>query len=114
MGLNSSGKIDVDKAKKQFETVAQQKIVFEKLGIQKNVQVMTIHKSKGREFDGVILVLENNYGAIWKDKNRQKEEEIKDLYRVAISRAKKAISIVAFEDALNDASETTKRLLTML
>lgn len=108
--VDSSGKVDVDKATKQFETTAQQKIIFEKLGIQKNVQVMTIHKSKGREFDGVVLVLESNY-SIWQNKAPQKEEEIKELYNVAISRAKKAISIVAFKDAINDASKPAKKLL---
>ena len=105
-----SGKIDVNKAKKQFESTAQQRIIFEKLGIQKNVQVMTIHKSKGREFDGVAIVLEDKNG-IWKSKDETKIEEIKELYNVAISRSKKAISIVAFEDSINEASEPVKRLL---
>jgi DNA helicase-2/ATP-dependent DNA helicase PcrA len=108
--IDYSGTVDVDKAKKQFETTAQQKIIFEKLGLHKNVQVMTIHKSKGREFDGVVLVLEDKIG-IWEKKDESKKEEIKELYNVAISRAKKAISIVAFEDAINKASEPVKRLL---
>ena len=108
--IDSSGKLDVDKAKKQFESTSQQKIIFEKLGIQKNVQVMTIHKSKGREFDGVVLVLEDRNG-MWKSSSTTNTEEIKELYNVAISRAKKAISIVAFEDAINAASEPAKRLL---
>lgn len=108
--FDSSGKLDVDKAKKQFESRTQQKIIFEKLGIQKNVQVMTIHKSKGREFDGVVLVLEDKNG-MWKSSTTTNTEEIKELYNVAISRAKKAITIVAFEDAINAASEPAKRLL---
>jgi len=108
--IDISEMIDVDKAKKQFESTAQQKIIFEKLGIQKNIQVMTIHKSKGREFDGVVLVLEDKNG-VWKSKDKTKIDEIKELYNVAISRAKKAIAIVAFEDAINEASEPVKSLL---
>jgi len=108
--IDISGNIDVDKAKKQFELIVQKKIIFEKLGVQKNVQVMTIHKSKGREFDGVVLVFESNF-SVWKDKDPQKEKEIKELYNVAISRARKAISIVAFENAIGEASKPVKKLL---
>ena len=63
---------------------------------------MTIHKSKGREFDGVVLVLEDNHKALWKKDGPASGPEIDDLYRVAISRARSAFALVAFEDARKD------------
>ena len=109
--VDSLGRLDVEKARILFEKNTQQNIIFEKLGIQKSIQVMTIHKSKGREFDGVILVLEDDHSAIWKKSGNI--EEIEDLYRVAISRAKNALAIVAFDDAVNEAADPVKRLLPM-
>lgn len=79
-------------------------MIFEKLGIQKNFQVMTIHKLKGREFDGVVLVLEDNHKAFWRKINFRLVTEIEELYRVAISRARSALAIVAFEDAQKEAA----------
>jgi len=109
--VNSDGWLNIENASRSFEKSNQQRIIFEKLGIQKNVQVMTIHKSKGREFDGVILVLEDNQKAIWKGSSPAMNEEIEDLYRVAISRARSAFTLVAFEDVYKDAADPVKRLL---
>lgn len=109
--VDACGRLDVEKAAISFEKANQQKVVFEKLGIQKNVQVMTIHKSKGREFDGVILVLETSRKAIWRRDSNASDQEIEDLYRVAISRARSAFALVAFDDAWKDASEPVRRLL---
>lgn len=102
--------IRLPEAEAAFEKENQKKIIFEKLGIQKNVQVMTIHKAKGKEFDGVILVLENSRKALW-SRNNLNHDEIKDLYWVAISRAKKAISIVGYEDSYSKASMPVKDIL---
>jgi ATP-dependent exoDNAse (exonuclease V) beta subunit len=109
--VNTQGHIDVHQAAIAFEKANQQKVIFEKLGIEKRVQVMTIHKSKGREFDGVVLVLEDSRKAIWRREGRATEEEIEDLYRVALSRAKSMFALVAFEDAWRDAAAPVTRLL---
>ena len=109
--VNTRGRLDIEKAGISFEKANQQKVIFEKLGIQKSVQVMTIHKSKGREFDGVVLVLEDNHKALWKKDGPASGPEIDDLYRVAISRARSAFALVAFEDARKEAAEPVKRLL---
>jgi len=109
--VDTGSRLDIKRAEVSFERASQQKVIFEKLGIQKNVQVMTIHKSKGREFDGVVLVLENSPKAIWRESGNASDEEIEDLYRVAISRARSAFALVAFEDAWEDAAEPVRRLL---
>jgi superfamily I DNA/RNA helicase len=111
--VNTRWKLDIEKASISFEKANQQKVIFEKLGIQKNVQVMTIHKSKGREFDGVVLVLEDNHKAFWRKINSRLDTEIEELYRVAISRARSAFAIVAFEDARNEAAEPLKQFLQL-
>lgn len=108
--ISLDGKLDIRKASWAFEKANQQKVIFEKQGIQKNVQVMTIHKAKGREFDGVILVLESNRKAIWQ-RNDIPDEEIEDLYRVAVSRNRSAFSLVAFADSYPKATRPVKRLL---
>ncbi|MBU3935791.1 AAA family ATPase, partial [Patescibacteria group bacterium] len=98
--IKSSGIMNIKKAKVVFEKALQQRIILEKLGVQRGVEVMTIHKSKGREFDAVVLALENDHTALWRNTNRLADEEIDDLYRVAISRARDALIVVAFSDAL--------------
>jgi DNA helicase-2/ATP-dependent DNA helicase PcrA len=101
--------LDIKKARWAFEKSTQQRIIFEKLGLQKSVQVMTIHKAKGREFDGVVLVLEDNGKQLWT--NSDDNEAVEDLYRVAISRARSAFALVAFKDAYQKAAPAVKRLL---
>ena len=55
--IKPSGLINIEKAMGVFEKSLQQRIILEKLGVQKGVEVMTIHKSKGREFEGVVLAM---------------------------------------------------------
>lgn len=107
---NYQNHIDVKKAEKYFEKAIQQNIIFEKQGIQKSVQVMTIHKAKGKEFDGVVLVLEDSPKAVW-SRSELKECEIEDLYRVAITRAKTAFSLVAFQNSYSKATPPVKKIL---
>ncbi|MGP7978973.1 MAG: AAA family ATPase [Syntrophobacteraceae bacterium] len=109
--VESKGSVDIPKARKSFESVMQQRIIFEKLGISSSVEVMTIHKSKGREFDGVVLVLEDNHKALWKEGSQTSDKELDDLYRVAISRARHALWVIAYEDALQNAKPAIHRLL---
>ena len=75
------------------------------------VEVMTIHKSKGREFEGVVLAIEDDHTALWRASNHLADDDINDLYRVAISRARDALIIVAFDDALNVAKPPVYKLL---
>lgn len=105
------GLLRIDKAKELFESTMQQKIVYEKLGIEAGVQIMTIHKSKGREFDGVILVLEDSHDAIWKRKT-EVDPEIEELYRVAISRARNAFGLIAYNDIFEEANPMVQKLLS--
>lgn len=109
--IKPSGLMNIKKAKVTFEKSLQQRIILEKLGLQKGVEVMTIHKSKGREFDGVVLALENDHTALWRGSNRMADEEIDDLYRVAISRARDALVVVAYNDALASAKSPVQKLL---
>ncbi len=109
--IKPSGALNIKKAKIAFEKTLQQRIVFEKLGLQRGIEIMTIHKSKGREFDGVVLALENDHTALWRSASVT-DAEIDDLYRVAISRAREAIIVVAFEDASALAKTPVKKLLT--
>ncbi|MEN6426175.1 MAG: ATP-dependent helicase [Phycisphaerales bacterium] len=105
------GRLDSRAADVSFEKTNQQKVLFEKLGIQKSIQVMTIHKSKGREFDGVVLLLEDSRSAVWRDDINASQDEVEDLYRVAVSRARSALAVVAFKDAWKDAAVPVRRLL---
>jgi DNA helicase-2/ATP-dependent DNA helicase PcrA len=109
--IKPSGVMNVDKAKVTFEKSLQQRIILEKLGIQKGVEVMTIHKSKGREFDGVVVALENDHTALWRASSGMTDEETDDLYRVAISRARDALIVVGFNDALSHAASPVQKLL---
>lgn len=109
--IKPSGVLNIKKAKIAFEKTLQQRIVFEKLGLQRGIEIMTIHKSKGREFDGVVLALENDHTALWRSSSSVTEAEIDDLYRVAISRAREAFIVVAFEDASALTKAPVKKLL---
>lgn len=57
--------------------------------------LMNIHKSKGKEFDGVVLV-EGEYSSLFFDDKREKAPypEARRLLRVAITRAKSRVVIV--------------------
>lgn len=57
--------------------------------------LMTMHKSKGKEFDGVVIV-EGQYSGIFFDPNREQPpfEKTRRLLRVAITRAKKHVTMV--------------------
>ena len=57
--------------------------------------LMTMHKSKGKEFDGVVLV-EQKYSGVFFDTNREQPpfQKTRRLLRVAITRAKKRVIIV--------------------
>ena len=57
--------------------------------------LMTIHKSKGKEFDGVVLV-EGQYSGVFFNTNREQPpfEKTRRLLRVAITRAKKRVIII--------------------
>jgi DNA helicase-2/ATP-dependent DNA helicase PcrA len=57
--------------------------------------LMTMHKSKGKEFDGVVIV-EGQYSGVFYDPNREQPpfERTRRLLRVAITRAKKHVTIV--------------------
>ena len=109
--LWTSGSVDIAESRKAFESSMQQRIIFEKLGISENIEVMTIHKAKGREFDGVVLVFEDNRNALWRSDSRTQDSELLDLYRVAISRARYALRVVAYEDAIENAKPAVHRLL---
>jgi len=109
--VSGRGKLDMGQATLSFEKASQQRVILEKLGVQKSVQIMTIHKSKGREFDGVVLVLEENPKALWKENSAVLGSEVEDVYRVAISRARSAFALIAFDDARQKAAEPVRRLL---
>lgn len=94
--------LDLTLAKKLLENNMRQQILFEKIGIRTEIEIMTIHKSKGREFDGVIVVLEDNHKALWKKNSKILKDELIDLYRVAFSRARSAIAMIAYIDAINE------------
>ncbi|MCK4824196.1 UvrD-helicase domain-containing protein, partial [bacterium] len=105
------GLLNTEKARRLFENSMQQRIIFEKLGVEIGVQVMTIHKAKGREFDGVVLVLEDNRKALWKKDSHTADSELEDIYRVAISRAKDAFGLIAYDDEFQNAKPAVQRLL---
>ena len=56
---------------------------------------MTMHKSKGKEFDGAVLV-EGSFAGIFFDANREEPpfERSRRLLRVAITRARTHVTIV--------------------
>lgn len=93
-----------------FESMMLQRVVFEKEGIHKSIQAMTIHKSKGREFDGVILVLESSPTAAWRQSCGYPLDEVEDLYRVGITRARRALTVVAYSDGKEAAAASARRL----
>ncbi len=97
--LGKGGTLDVTSAALAFEKSVRQSLLLEKAGVTAPVQVMTIHKSKGREFDGVVLVLEDDPRALWLTSSHLPEQERVDLYRVAISRARHQLVVVALRDA---------------
>ena len=109
--FNYNGSLKPTKAKHLFEKSMQQKIIFEKLGIETGVQVMTIHKSKGREFDGVVLVLEDNMKALWRNESNALNTELEDLYRVGISRARHAFGLTAYNNIFDEAKPAVQKLL---
>lgn len=59
------------------------------------VLLMTMHKSKGKEFDGVVIV-EGQYSGVFFDKAREQEpfDASRRLLRVAITRARHRVCIV--------------------
>lgn len=61
----------------------------------------------------MVLVLEDNHKAFWRKIDSRLDTEIEELYRVAISRARSALAIVAFEDARNEAAEPLKQFLQL-
>jgi DNA helicase-2/ATP-dependent DNA helicase PcrA len=109
--FNHTGSLLSAKAIHLFENSMQKRIIFEKLGIESGVQVMTIHKSKGREFDGVVLVLEDNRKALWRNESNTSDTELEDLYRVGISRARDAFGLTAYNNIYNDAKPAVQKLL---
>lgn len=109
--MKSPDVLNIKKARITFEKALQQRIILEKLGGRRGVEVMTIHKSKGREFDAVVLALENDHTALWRCSVHMTDEEIDDLYRVAISRARDVLIVVAFDDAYASAKAPVKKLL---
>lgn len=57
--------------------------------------LMTIHKSKGREFDGVLLVEGQYQGTFFRDKDTDKERAAsRRLLRVGITRARHQVVII--------------------
>jgi DNA helicase-2/ATP-dependent DNA helicase PcrA len=108
----SYGRLDIGKVKRDFENLVQQEVLYEKLGIEEAIQVMTIHKAKGREFDGVVLVLESGHKALWRKDSHTSNQELEDLYRVAISRGRDAFGLVAYDDIFSDAKPPVQTLLT--
>ena len=109
--LQPYGQLELAKARRDFERSAQREVLYEKLGIEEAVQVMTIHKAKGREFDGVVLVLESSPKALWRKDSHISNQELEDLYRVAISRGRNAFALVAHNDIFDDAKLPVQRLL---
>jgi DNA helicase-2/ATP-dependent DNA helicase PcrA len=62
--------------------------------------LMTMHKSKGKEFDGVVIV-EGAFLATFFDTKREKPpyEHSRRLLRVSITRARSLVMIVRPDDA---------------
>ena len=74
---------------------------------------MTIHKAKGREFEGAVLLLEDDPTAHWRVSGSRDPDivAVTDLYRVATSRAREALEVVAFDDIAGDALPPVQTLL---
>lgn len=109
--IKSDGTLDVAQALIVFERSIRKRILLEKAGVSATIQVMTIHKSKGREFDGVVLLLENDPRALWRASSPVPEREREDLYRVALSRARERLVVVAFGDARIEIAPRLSRLV---
>lgn len=62
--------------------------------------LMSMHKSKGKEFDGVVIV-EGGYAGLFFDPNREQPpfERSRRLLRVAITRARTHVTIVRIQGA---------------
>ena len=63
--------------------------------------LMSMHKSKGKEFDGVVIV-EEKFSGVFFDKKREQPpfERTRRLLRVAITRARTHVTIVRPKDTL--------------
>jgi len=61
--------------------------------------LMTIHKSKGKEFDAVVIVEGYRGGALLKEAEAPKYENSRRVLRVGITRARHAVRIVRPADA---------------
>lgn len=61
--------------------------------------LMTIHKSKGKEFDAVVIVEGYRGGALLKEDEAPKYENSRRVLRVGITRARHAVRIVRPTDA---------------
>lgn len=61
--------------------------------------LMTIHKSKGKEFDAVVIVEGYRGGALLKEDEAPKFENSRRVLRVGITRARHAVRIVRPADA---------------
>lgn len=105
------GHLNIAKAEILFEKSMQQRIIFEKLGIESGIQVMTIHKAKGREFDGVVIVMEDSHKAMWRNNSNASDSELNDLYRVETSRAKEAFGLIGYNDIYHDAKPYVQKFL---
>lgn len=61
---------------------------------------MTIHKAKGKEFDGVLLVEGQFRGTFFRDDDTKAERAAaRRLLRVGITRARHKVVIVRHQDA---------------
>jgi DNA helicase-2/ATP-dependent DNA helicase PcrA len=109
--IGSDGRLDIMEAHIFFERFVRQRVVLEKEGLGSQVQVMTIHKAKGREFEGTVLVLEDDARALWRASSGIPERERQDLYRVALSRARSRVVVIAFEDAGEQIAGVLSRLV---
>lgn len=104
------GRLDISGARLAFEKAIRQKVLLEKSGVSSPIQVMTIHKAKGREFDGAVLVLEDDRRALWRASSNIPETERVDLYRVGLSRARELLVVVAFDDSGGEIADSLARL----
>lgn len=105
-----NGTPDRVSARQHFESHMKKRILYEKIGLSASLEAMTIHKAKGREFDGVVLVLEDEHGAPWKG-DQNSDSDLFDLYYVAISRARHALMIVAKATAGREIRSCVRHLL---
>lgn len=74
--------------------------------------LMTIHKAKGREFDGVILVEEKYQGTFFRETDTETQRDAaRRLLRVGITRARHQVVMVRPKDAPALVSPTSVRVL---